>query len=203
MLELALLKGLAQGYIVTAPAMLIMLLVGQEGTLGATQAIGGLISAVLLYIVGRTAAPRHRIVVFSVGLLLFFLGAVVNTLLFNAVGVLIFMGCLLLAKPLLDLAYYPIQFQVIDAVSRLESRNEYAYIFNHEIGLFAGRCLGCGLFLGIAYGWSGNAALKYALPVIALLQLLSIRVAGQISRGLDAASKTSPTASFTGHAMEA
>jgi YQGE family putative transporter len=203
MLELALLKGLAQGYIVTAPAMLIMLLVGQEGTLGATQAIGGLISAVLLYIVGRTAAPSHRILVFSVGLLLFFLGSVVNTLLFNAVGVLIFMGCLLLAKPLLDLAYYPIQFQVIDAVSRLESRNEYAYIFNHEIGLFAGRCLGCGLFLGIAYGWSGNAALKYALPVIALLQLLSIRVAGQISRGLDAASKTSPTASFTGHAMEA
>jgi YQGE family putative transporter len=168
MLELALLKGLAQGYIVTAPAMLIMLLVGQEGTLGATQAIGGLISAVLLYIVGRTAAPSHRILVFSVGLLLFFLGSVVNTLLFNAVGVLIFMGCLLLAKPLLDLAYYPIQFQVIDAVSRLESRNEYAYIFNHEIGLFAGRCLGCGLFLGIAYGWSGNAALKYALPVIAL-----------------------------------
>ena len=33
MLTLALLKGLAQGYIVTAPAMLIMLLVGQEGTL--------------------------------------------------------------------------------------------------------------------------------------------------------------------------
>jgi YQGE family putative transporter len=203
MLELALLKGLAQGYIVTAPAMLIMLLVGQEGTLGATQAIGGVISAGLLYMAGRTAAPKHRIIVFSTGLLLFFLGAVVNTLLFNAVGVLIFIGCLLLAKPLLDLAYYPIQFQVIDVVSRLESRNEYAYIFNHEIGLFAGRCLGCGLFLGIAYGWSGNAALKYALPVIALLQLLSIRVAGQISRGLDAAGSTSSAASFAGHTSEA
>ena len=203
MLELALLKGLAQGYIVTAPAMLIMLLVGQEGTLGATQAIGGVVSAGLLYIVGRAAAPRHRIIVFSVGLFLFFIGSVVNTLLFNAVGVLVFIGCLLLAKPLLDLAYYPIQFQVIDAVSRLESRNEYAYIFNHEIGLFAGRCLGCGLFLGIAYGWSGNAALKYALPVIALLQLLSIRVAGQISRGLDAASNTSPATSFPGHTSEA
>ncbi len=202
MLELALLKGLAQGYIVTAPAMLIMLLVGQEGTLGATQAIGGVVSAGLLYIVGRAAAPRHRIIVFSVGLFLFFIGSVVNTLLFNAIGVLVFIGCLLLAKPLLDLAYYPIQFQVIDAVSRLESRNEYAYIFNHEIGLFAGRCLGCGLFLGIAYGWSGNAALKYALPVIALLQLLSIRVAGQISTGLDAASDTSPATSFTGHTSE-
>jgi YQGE family putative transporter len=203
MLELALLKGLAQGYIVTAPAMLIMLLVGQEGTLGTTQAIGGVFSAFLMYTAGRLAAPQHRRIVFAAGLLLFFLGAVVNTLLFNAVGVLIFIGCLLLAKPLLDLAYYPIQLQVVDGVSRLEGRNEYAYIFNHEFGLFTGRCLGCGLFLGIAYRCSGVAALKYALPVIAALQLLSIRVTGQISRGLAKAGKTSAAFSLTGNAKEA
>jgi len=203
MLELALLKGLAQGYIVTAPAMLIMLLVGQEGTLGATQAIGGVFSACIMYTVGRIAAPKHRIFVFSTGLLLFFLGAVINTALFNAVGVLVFLGCLLLAKPLLDLAYYPIQLQVIDAVSRLEGRNEYAYIFNHEFGLFAGRCLGCGLFLGIAYWWSGIAALKYALPVIALLQLLSIGVAGQIFRGLTAAGSIPSPASLAEQTTEA
>jgi YQGE family putative transporter len=202
MLQLALLKGLAQGYIVTAPAMLIMLLVGQEGTLGATQAIGGVFSAFLMYMAGRMAAPRHRLLVFSIGLTLFFIGAVINAVLFNAVGVLIFIGCLLLAKPLLDLAYFPIQLHVVDVVSRIEKRNEYAYIFNHEFGLFVGRCLGCGLFLGIAYGWSGNAALKYALPVIALLQLLSIRVAGQILRGLETAGST-PAASFTGHTLEA
>jgi len=203
MLELALLKGLAQGYIVTAPAMLIMMLVGQEGTLGATQAIGGVFSAFLMYMVGRLAAPQHRKIVFAAGLLLFFLGAVTNTLLFNAVGVLIFIGCLIVAKPLLDIAYYPIQLQVVDVVSRIENRNQYAYIFNHEFGLFTGRCLGCGLFLGIAYWWSGIAALKYALPVIALLQLLSIRVAGQISKGLDTAGRTSPVASFAGHTTEA
>jgi YQGE family putative transporter len=203
MLELALLKGLAQGYIVTAPAMLIMMLVGQEGTLGVTQAIGGVFSAFLMYTVGRIAAPRHRRIVFAAGLLLFLLGAITNTLLFNAVGVLVFIGCLLLAKPLLDLAYYPIQLQVVDVVSRLEGRNQYAYIFNHEFGLFTGRCLGCGMFLGIAYWWSGIAALKYALPVIALLQLLSIWVAGRIFKGLDAASSSSPAASVAGHSVEA
>jgi len=202
MLQLALLKGLAQGYIVTAPAMLIMLLVGQEGTLGATQAIGGVFSACLMYTVGRLAAPNHRRIVFAAGLLLFLLGAVTNTLLFDAVGVLIFMGCLVLAKPLLDLAYYPIQLQVVDAVSRIEGRSEYAYIFNHEFGLFVGRLLGCGLFLGIASWWSGTAALKYALPVIALLQLLSIRVAGQISLGLDKAGNTSSALSFAGRTSE-
>jgi YQGE family putative transporter len=196
MLELAVLKGLAQGYIVTAPAMLIMLLVGQEGTLGATQAVGGVFSACLMYTVGRLTAPKHRIFVFATGLVLFFLGAVVNAALFNAMGVLIFVGCLLLAKPLLDLAYFPIQLQVIDVVSRLEGRNEYAYIFNHEFGLFVGRCLGCGLFLGIVYWWSGVAALKYALPVIALLQLLSIGVARKILRGLAAEDSISTLASF-------
>jgi YQGE family putative transporter len=75
MLKLALLKGLAQGYILTAPAMLIMLFVGQEGTLGATQAIGGVFSACLLYTAGRITGPRHRQLVFATGLVLFFLGA--------------------------------------------------------------------------------------------------------------------------------
>jgi YQGE family putative transporter len=184
MLELTMLKGLSQGYILTAPAMLIMLLVGQEGTLGATQAVCGVFSACLLYAVGRFTVPYHRRIVFAAGLVLFLIGAVSNTLLFNAVGVLIFIGCLALAKPLLDLAYNPIEFQIVDVVSRLEGRSEYAYLFNHEIGLFTGRCLGCVLFLAIAHWWSGIAALKYALPLVALLQLFSIRVAGQISWSL-------------------
>ena len=140
------------------------------------------------------ASPRPGIASssFPPGSLLFFLGAVTNTLLFNAVGVLIFIGCLLLAKPLLDLAYYPIQLQVVDAVSQIEGRNEYAYIFNHEFGLFTGALPGMRLIPGDRVRGSGIAALKYALPVIALLQLLSIRVAGQISRGLDAAGTAPP-----------
>lgn len=184
MLELAFLKGLAHGYIMTAPAMLIMLLVGKEGTLGATQAVGGILSACLLYGIGRATAPRHRLAVLSIGVALFFAGAVASALLFNAVGVLIFIGCLVLAKPLLDLAYNPIELQVIDFVSRRENRSEYAYFFNHEFGLFAGRFLGCALFLAIAHWASGIAALKYALPVIAMVQLLSIPVAARILREL-------------------
>ncbi len=109
----------------------------------------------------------------------------------------------LVAKHILDLAYYPIQLQVVDAVSHLEKRNQYAYIFNHEFGLFTGRCLGCGLFLGIAHWGSGIAALKYALPVIALLQMLSIRVTSQISRGLNQAEIPSTAASFAGQTSEA
>jgi YQGE family putative transporter len=192
LLSLSVLKGLAQGYFVTAPAMLIMKLVGQEGTLGTVQAAGGLVSAVILYFVGRTCGPRHRLHVFTIGLVLFAVGSAINAVLFDAVGVLIFMACLLLAKPLLDIAYYPIQMLVIDIVSKIEGRNEYAYIFNCEFALFLGRLLGCSLFIGLAYYVSDVAALKYALPLIAAVQLLSIGVTRTALAQVDAIDKRLP-----------
>jgi YQGE family putative transporter len=95
---------------------------------------------------------------------------------FNAKGVLIFMAFLLLAKPLLDIAYFPIQMLIIDIVSNLEGRNQYAYLFNCEFALFLGRFLGCSLFIALALYVSDVAALKYALPTIAGIQLISIWV---------------------------
>jgi len=180
---LAILKGLAQGYIVTAPAMLIMRLVGQEGALGTIQAAGGILSAFLLYIIGRVAKPRHRIIIFTLGLGLFALGGLSNALLFNATGVILFMVCLLLARPLHDIAYFPIQMQVIDTVSALENRNKFAYIFSQEFGFYIGRFSGCILFILLARNVSDSFALRYALLIIGVVQLLSVFVAKTILKG--------------------
>lgn len=180
LLFLALLKGLAQGFLVTAPAMLIMLLLGKEGALGTAQSVGAIISAVLMYLIGRLSKPSDRIKTFAAGLILFAIAAVLNGILFNSLGVILFMLFLLLAKPLLDLAYFPIQFRVIDIVSKIEKRGEFAYILNHEAGLYIGRFLGAGTFLLLAYGISTEIALRYAIIIIAVLQLYSIVVANKI-----------------------
>jgi YQGE family putative transporter len=180
---LAVLKGLMQGYIVTAPAMLIMRLVGQEGALGAIQAAGGVLSAFLLYILGRTTKPAHRMIIFTLGLSLFVLGGLFNALLFSGLGVLLFMTCLLLARPLHDLAYFPIQLRTIEIVSAIEGRNQFAYIFNQEFGFYAGRFVGCGLFILLANKVSDTFALRYALLIVALVQLLSVVAAKRVLRG--------------------
>jgi len=177
MLRMSVLKGLAQGYIVTAPAMLVLSLAGSEATLGLVQTAGGLLAALLLYGLGRLAAPRHRIAVFAAGLALFAIGAAFNAALFNAAGALLFVVSLLLAKPLLDLAYFPIQLSVIDTLSTLEQRPRFAYILSHEFGQYLGRVLGCGLFLVLARLISAVFALRFAMLAVALLQLLSIRLA--------------------------
>src|SRR5690606_18403862 len=112
LLSLAVLKGLAQGFLVTAPAMLIMLLVGKEGALGTAQSIGAVIAAVIMYVLGRISKPEDRLKIFAAGLILFALGAILNGILFNEIGVILFILLLLIGKPLLDLAYFPIQFKV-------------------------------------------------------------------------------------------
>ena len=180
LLKLALLKGLAQGFLVTAPAMLIMLLLGKEGALGTAQSIGAIIAAVIMYVLGRVSKPADRIKIFTAGLGLFALGAVLNGVLFNQMGVILFILLLLIAKPLMDLAYFPIQFKVIDIVAKIENRGEFAYILNHEAGLYAGRFLGAGTFLFLAYTISTEIALRYAIIIISVLQLCSIFVAKKI-----------------------
>jgi YQGE family putative transporter len=169
MLRLAALKGVAQGYIVTAPTMLIMTLVGKEGSLGLIQGIAAAISAVLLYILGRMTAPEHRLRIYFIACGLFVLGATFNAGLYSATGVILFMVCLLFARPLLDIAYFPTQLKVIDVVAEKEGRNEFAYIFNHEFGLYLGRLFGCGLFILLARYVSDYVALRYALLLIAIV----------------------------------
>ena len=180
MLQLALLKGLAQGFIVTAPAMLMMKFFHSEGALGTAISIGAVIAAVIMLILGKYSKPKHRLIIFSVGLIAFFLASFFNGLLFNSVGVIIFMFLLLVARPVLDISYFPIQLKVIDVLSKIENRNEFSYILNHEFGLFVGRLIGASTFLVIAFFINADIALRYALLIIGVLQLLSIIIAKQL-----------------------
>lgn len=174
MLSLAAFKAMAQGYIVTAPAMLIFRFVGHERTLGVIEALGGCIAAGCLYGIGRLCKPNHRIAIFAAGQIAFFAGSIASAVSFNATGVLVFMACLLAAKPLIDLGYYPIQFGATNIAAELEQRSDYSYLMSHECATFLGRLVGCGVFLAITMFFSDMSALRYAIPLIAVLQLFSI-----------------------------
>ncbi|PZX94474.1 MFS transporter [Flavobacterium aquariorum] len=180
LLSLATFKGLAQGFLVTAPAMLIFKLLGEEGALGNAQSIGAVLAAIVIYLIGRFSKPSDRIKIFAVGLILFALGACLNGFFYNKTGVIIFLLLLLIAKPLMDLAYFPIQLRVIDIVSHIEKRGEFTYILNHEAGLYVGRLCGAGTFLVLYYTLSEDFALRYAIGIIALLQLCSIYISKKI-----------------------
>ncbi|MCF2709313.1 MFS transporter [Bacteroides pyogenes] len=180
MLWLAALKGMVQGFLVTAPAILVLKLVGDEGALGLIQGISGALTAILVYVLGRIARPQDRLKIFVGGLLVFFIGTFFNGILFSAVGVILFVLCKVIFQPLFDLAYFPIMMKTIEAVAKIEKRNEYAYILSHEFGLFWGRAFGLLLFIFLAYRVSQEFALKYALIIVAGLQLIAYPLARNI-----------------------
>jgi YQGE family putative transporter len=179
---LAALKGLVQGFLVTAPAMLIMKYVGQEGSLGIIQGVSGGLTAILIYLLGRFAKPKHRILIFGVGITIFLIGTIINGIELSMIGVMVFVLCKVFFQPLHDLAYYPIMMKVIDVVSKRENRNNYAYILNHEFGLYAGRVIGLGMFIFLAFYVSESFALRYSLIIVAVLQMLSIPLAKNIMK---------------------
>lgn len=181
MLWLAALKGVVQGFLVTAPAILVLKLVGDEGALGLIQGISGALTAILVYVLGRIARPQDRLKIFVGGLLIFVVGTLCNGILFSAMGVILFVLCKVIFQPLFDLAYFPIMMKTIDAVAKTEGRNEYAYILSHEFGLFLGRAFGLLLFIFLAYCVSQDFALKYALIIVAGLQLLAYPLAKNIT----------------------
>ncbi|MGB4415758.1 MAG: MFS transporter [Paludibacter sp.] len=185
LLALASLKGMVQGFLVTAPAILVMRMVGNEGSLGLIQGIGGAATAILVYVLGRVAKPQHRMYIFGFGLIVFFIGTLVNGLFFSSLGVIVFVLCKVLFQPLHDLAYFPTMMKTIDAVSTIEKRNEYTYIMSHEIGLFVGRAIGMILFISLAYFISEDFALKYALIIVGALQLISLPLAKHIIKEID------------------
>ena len=189
MLVLGAFKGIAQAAIFFFPILLILTFVGKEGSLGGLVAVGSLVTAVVLYLIGRFSKPEHRIYVLSFGLLVFLIGGAVNTIFFSAIGVVIYQICNSLSRPLLDAAYFPIQLGVIDHVAEIEKRNKFAYIFNHEAGLFVGRFIGCMLFLLAAKYASPEFALRYVLIVIALVQAFSIPVARKLIKKVNSYKK--------------
>ena len=70
----------------------------------------------------------------------------------------------------------------IDAVVKIEKRNEYTYILSHEFGLFLGRAFGLILFMVLAFVISQDFALKYALILVGALQLIAYPLARNIIR---------------------
>jgi len=185
LLVLAGLKGMVQGFLVTTPAILVMRLVGDEGALGLIQGISGALTAIMVYVLGRVTKPKHRMTVFGFGLIVFFIGTMFNAIMFSATGVIIFIFFKVMFQPLHDLAYFPTMMKTIDAVKKIENRNEYTYIMSHEIGLFIGRAFGMLLFIMLSYMVSEMFALKYALIIVGTIQLLSLPLARHIIKEID------------------
>lgn len=183
LMAMAALKGGVQVFQATVPAMLVMRVLGRgESALGLVQSAGALLAALLMYLIGRNTRPEHRLAVLAAALAVNLVGTACNAAWFSPATVLLYLACLLVAQPMLELAYAAIQMQVMDRVTRRQKDSGYAYFCGHELGLYAGRLIGAVAFIWVARGLSDTQALRYVLAAVGAVQLLAIPIARGILR---------------------
>jgi|GEM_PF-5560179 len=180
--RLAFLRGFTQLFAVIVPVLLVFCVLRQnEFLLGKVQSIGALVAGLLLYIVGRVAAHRHRIWLFITSAVMYAVGACVNALLNTSGSSIFFIMVLLFFGPLADMAYTTLFLRAVDKVAAEEGRNSYTYIFAQELFFYLGRVVTMGMFF-CALLFSDNIIITIAVPILTLLHLLSIPIAWSLSK---------------------
>ena len=182
-------KGIMQGAIMIFPILLILSIIGGVNMLGIIVSGGQIISAIVLYLIGRYAKPKHRMMIYITSIAFFCVAIFIHGALYSVLGVIIYNVLQFMAKPLHDVAYFPIEFRVIDIVSKKENRSEFAYIINHEFTLFFGRITSIILVLFLAYFFNADFALRFGLFFIAGIMLLSIVLGKNIVRDCEQAER--------------
>ncbi len=169
MILLSITKGIMQGGIMIFPILLILSIIGGVEIFGVIVSVGQIISAITLYFIGRYTKPKHRLVIYIISIAFFTVAIGIHGTLFSALGVIIYNVMQYMAKPLHDVSYFPIEFRVIDVVSKIEGRNQFAYILNHEFTLYFGRVSVILIVLIAAYNLGIEFALRYALFLIVVI----------------------------------
>ena len=178
-------KGVMQGAIMIFPILLILSIIGGVNMLGIIVSGGQIVSAIVLYIIGRLAKPKHRLLIYIFAIAFFTIAIIIHGSMYSILGVIIYNILQFIAKPLHDVSYFPIEFRVIDIVSKKESRSKFSYIINHEFTIFIGRVSAILIVILLAYKVNVDFALRYGLFFIAVILILSVLLGRSIMKDCD------------------
>lgn len=174
-----LLFGFLNGSSVFLPVLIVLSLVGEEETLGTIQSLTAILTAIIVYTLGKKLTIKHRIAVLTASVLLGIMGAVFLSISYAAIGVFVFFACKALSEPFIWIALNSLNYDLIDKENK-NSENHYAYVCDQEIYLNAGRITGILFFLALVQFFSNDFGLRFAPLFFALSQIILLIIARSV-----------------------
>lgn len=166
--------GLANGMIIFVPTLMVLILVGNEETLGTIQSLSAIIASLIVYVLAKYLDIKHRFLLFSVSAGLLILGGSIFGILYSALAVAVFFACNALAQPF---SWVAISSLYLDLIDKKEDEKRFAYMCDVEIYLNAGRVGGILLFIGAIYFFSSEQALRFTPLLMGASQVLLLFLA--------------------------
>lgn len=175
--------GLNEGATGFISILLVLILVGQEASLGTVQSISAIFTALIVFALAKFLHIKHRLTLIVVGVSLILLGATVFGILFSAVGVFILVATQALAHSIEWVAFSSLNYDLMEKDGNTEE-NHYAYVCDQEIYLNLGRIISVGIFMALVHFSSNTIALRYAPFIFGLAQILLIFTTRSIEKNL-------------------
>lgn len=179
-----LISGIYGGIELFLPILMVLTIIGYENVLGTVQSAATIISALVVYTIGkhsRSGKDGFRLVNLSIFFAL--LAATSFSLLYSAIGVLLFFALDAFTGTLRWVGSTPIVNDAIDEEEKRTKIHHYSYVFDQELFLNIGRIIAVFAFI-TAYSLSPLLTFRYAVVIFALTQIGLYVSARKIRSGL-------------------
>lgn len=173
--------GLKEATVTFIPPLLVLILVGQEGTLGAIRSASTILAGLFVYILGKSLKTHHRLRLILISIIITVLGGIVFGITYSAIGVFIFFACQALAEPFVWVGLSSINYDLIDQDNK-DPKLHYAYVCDQEVYLNGGRVVGIVLFIVLLSLSSNEFALRFAPFIFGATQILLLITARSIEK---------------------
>ena len=151
------------------PALLVLILVGDEGALGTVQSLAALISAFVVYNLSKKLKQHHRLRMLQISICLGIIGGVGFAVLYSAFGAFLFITMIAVSTPLWWAYMSSMSYDMIDGH---DLAKRYAGVCDREIFINLGRVIALSLFIGTSYFISDEIALRYIALGYAFFQMI-------------------------------
>ena len=164
--------GLLSGMNLFFPTLIVLKIIGNEKSLGIILSLCSLVTAIVIYQLGKFTKIRHRISIFYGGVGLTLFASLLLALFYSPFGVLMYLLIQAVAYLLIWTSIDPIAMDVTETESEGKEEYHYAYVFDRELFLNVGRVGTVGIFLFLGESISSSISLRLTLIFIAILLFL-------------------------------
>ncbi len=168
---ITMLNGLQSSFNMFFPTVLILYLLGNEGILGTISSLASLLSALVVYSIGKKMLAHHRILLLSAGILFLIMGSIFFAFIYSSLGVVIYVTFFSVSSLCIWTSYSPIAMDCIDRNHGNDLNRRYSFIVDQELFLNIGRFIGAGIFLLPYFFITKDVAIRFSPLVIAVAQI--------------------------------
>jgi YQGE family putative transporter len=164
------LNSITSGLEVVIPLLVVLLFLGQEEAVGSVKALTGVLSAIMIYAIGKRVRHKHHLMLVGIWVAVNLLAGALFASVFTAASAIAYFIIAGITGSLRWSSFVTVLYEVVDREVKRDSEHRFLYILDREYCLNFGRVVGLLLFI-LAYHLAPDATIRYGLVMMFVVQL--------------------------------